>query len=108
MMMGNVNISSSDPTIGALLKLLTDDPKAVRKLLEQLQASITEHRREATLARDQVAAAWNAASAAEKLLEDANAKLAEATRRELAVAAREQNVAAREAKISQIRTELGL
>jgi hypothetical protein len=107
MMMGNVNISPADPAIGSLLKLLTD-PKAAAKakeLLQELKAAVEKHDQAATLARDQVASAWNTASAAEKLLEDANTKHEELKRRELAVAAREAAVAKREAVIEKLRQE---
>jgi hypothetical protein len=100
-MMG-LNISSSDPTIGRLLELLSS-PKAVqqtKQLLEELQAKIEDHRKEAVLARAQRDDVQNTLRiaegrhiAAEKREEDVAIREAAVEKRELAVAARERKVA---------------
>jgi hypothetical protein len=102
MMMGGLNIASSDPTVGKLLELLTS-PKArdqAKELLTQLQGKLEELRKVEVTTRAQVADLRNTERiveekriAAERLFEEANAKHEEATRRLAAAEAKDRAVA---------------
>jgi putative NIF3 family GTP cyclohydrolase 1 type 2 len=106
-MMG-LNISSTDPAIGALLQLLAGNPKEAKQLLQQLQQAADRHHAEFAAAQNEKRDVAVLAGDASRLLAQAQARDEELTLRERAVSERERAVAAREDSIAAIKKELGL